>query len=300
LDTPVLFLIFNRPDTSQKVFNCIRKAKPKKLFVSADGARSSKPGEDVKCAETRNIINNIDWDCEVYTNFSGVNLGCKKGVSSGINWFFNNVSEGIILEDDCIPDESFFRFAESMLEKYRNNERIMHIGGTNFQDGIKRNEYSYYFSRLCHVWGWATWKRAWDKYNVNIPDFTDGRFSEISNQINHDKYFQSHFYNLFLTAKENRIDTWDFQWVWTVWNNNGISIIPQSNLVENIGFGAEATHTKDSKSELSSMKTNPMMDILHPDIIETDLKADLYTFRTKIRVSKFKKVIGLIKNKFGR
>jgi hypothetical protein len=281
------------------VFNSIRKVKPGKLFVSADGARHTKPGEDFKCAETRNIINQVDWDCEVRTNFSDVNLGCKKGVSSGINWFFSNVSEGIILEDDCIPDESFFRFCESMLNKYRENERIMHIGGTNFQDGIKRNEFSYYFSRLCHVWGWATWKRAWEKYNVSIPDFTAESFSDITGMINPDKKFLNHFYNLFLTAKENRIDTWDFQWVWTVWNNNGISIIPQSNLVENIGFGEEATHTKDSKSELSSIKTDAITDILHPDKIETDIIADLYTFRTKIKVSRLKKVTTLIKNKLG-
>jgi hypothetical protein len=134
---------------------------------------------------------------------------------------------------------------------------------------------------------------------VSIPDFTDERFSDISNIINPDKKFLKHFYNLFLTAKENRIDTWDFQWVWTVWNNNGISIIPRSNLVENIGFGEEATHTKDSKSELSSMKTDTMTEIVHPDTADIDTKADLYTFEKKINVSKLKKVAALIKNKIG-
>ena len=131
-------MIFNRPDTTYEVFESIRKIKPKKLFVSADGPRAGKPGEDEKCRLTRDVINKIDWDCELHTNFSESNLGCKRGVTKGINWFFDNVDEGIILEDDCLADPSFFTLCSELLEKYRGDESVMHIGGVNFQDGIKR------------------------------------------------------------------------------------------------------------------------------------------------------------------
>lgn len=170
-NTPILFLIFNRPETTEKIFRRIREIQPRRLFISADGPRLNKLNEEKKCAESRKIANGVDWECEVKTHFSERNLGCRLGVSSGINWFFNNVQEGIILEDDCLPDTSFFYFCTALLEHFQNNERIMHIGGVNFQDGRTRGTGSYYFSKLSHIWGWATWKRAWNKYNVDIPHY---------------------------------------------------------------------------------------------------------------------------------
>lgn len=169
--TPILFLIFNRPETTERVFQQIRKIQPRQLFVSADGPRPTKIGEQETCEQVQKIIQKIDWKCDLKTNYSEKNLGCRVAVSSGINWFFNHVYEGIILEDDCVPDISFFHFCETMLEYYRNDERIMHIGGFNYQDGIIRGSGSYYFSQLSHIWGWATWKRAWDKYDVNVSTY---------------------------------------------------------------------------------------------------------------------------------
>ena len=228
-------------------------------------------------------------------NFSDENLGCKRGVVKGISWFFDNVEEGIIVEDDCILDESFFYFAQDLLEYYKNDERIMHIGAGNFQDGIQRGKASYYFSKLCHVWGWATWKRAWKNYDVGIKSFDEFKSRNLIQNILDDKKMQEHWMKLFQTVHDNRLDTWDFQWVYTVWKNNGLSIIPNQNLVSNIGFGEDATHTKDSKSNMAETKTGKLENIVHPEFVIPDLKADRYTFYNKIKLSKIKKV----KQKFG-
>jgi len=288
--TPILFLIFNRPDTTEKVFEIIRKIKPEKLFVSADGPRANKPGEKEKCDQTRKIIGRVDWDCKVYKNFSDENLGCKKGVVKGINWFFENVEEGIIIEDDCILEDSFFTFAREMLGKYRHDERIMHIGAANFQDGKKRGEESYYFSKFCHVWGWATWRRAWQHYDVQIKSFGEFKSEGKIKNILPDKKMQQHWLKLFRTVYDNRLDTWDFQWVYTVWEQKGLSIIPNVNLVSNIGFGEEATHTKDSAHVLAENVHGKLSEIIHPKEVAQNTEADRYTFYHKIYRSKWKKI----------
>lgn len=248
MNTPVLFIVFNRPDTTQEVFNVIRKVKPKKLFISADGARNS--SELTLCDKTREIIKQVDWDCEVMTLFQETNLGCKLGVSTAINWFFNNVDEGIILEDDCLPSKSFFTFCEYMLNKYRYDDEVMHIGGVNFLPEMKE---SYYFSRYNCIWGWATWKRAWEKYDVNMQNFPKFKEEKLINRIFSNKIIKLYWMSLFSQAFKNKIDTWDYQWTFAVWNNNGISILPGVNLISNIGFDERATHTKSSESKLSKL-----------------------------------------------
>lgn len=296
LHTPILFLIFNRPDTTAKVFERIREIKPEKLFVSADGPRANKPGEAERCEQTRKIIEGVDWECEVHRNFSNENLGCKKGVVKGINWFFENVEEGIIIEDDCILEDSFFTFTEEMLSRYRNDERIMHIGAANFQDGKKRGDASYYFSKFCHVWGWATWRRAWKYYDVQIKSF--GKFREDNKiaKILSDEKMQAHWMKLFQTVYDNALDTWDFQWVYTVWEQGAMSIIPNVNFVSNIGFGEEATHTVDSSHALAENKTEKLTEIIHPQKFEQNSEADTYTFYHKIYQSKLNKIITKLKS----
>jgi hypothetical protein len=295
-DIPILFLIFNRPDTTEKVFEKIREIKPRNLYVSSDGARANRPGELEKCEQAKSILKNIDWECELNVNFSEVNFGCKEGVTKGINWFFENVECGIILEDDCVPDLSFFRFCKAMLEKHKDDKRVMHIGGVNFQDSYKRGNNSYYFSRFCHVWGWATWKDRWQKYDVSMSDFNDVKYKEISEIITDDKEIRNYYKRLFDTVKNNKLDTWDFQWVWTVWKNDGVSIIPNVNLVKNIGFGEEATHTVSTSSKISELSTGSISEISFNDNIEPDGEADRYTYYHKIRKSKFEKLIEVIKN----
>ena len=175
VNTPVLFLIFNRPETTEIVFSVIRKAEPPRLYVAADGPRPDYPNDAESCEIVRAIATDVNWDCKVKTLFRDQNLGCKLAASKAIDWFFEQELEGIILEDDCLPDQSFFWFCQELLGKYRDDTRIMHIGGTNFQFGKERTKYSYYFSRYAHVWGWASWRRAWKFYDVEMKNWRDCR-----------------------------------------------------------------------------------------------------------------------------
>jgi hypothetical protein len=293
--TPILFLIFNRPDTTNKVFENIREIQPRQLFISADGPRPNKTNERQQCDEARKIIQRIDWECELKTNISEINLGCRVGVSSGIHWFFSNVSEGIILEDDCLPDISFFHFCENLLQFYRNDERIMHIGGFNYQDNMMRGTGSYYFSRLSHVWGWATWKRAWDMYDVDIhsyPQLLELRLlSSVFSDPTMRRYLQK---NIELVYKKKK-DTWDVQWQYTVSINNGLTIIPNRNLVSNIGFDLQATHTIDDFHPLANRPTSSMEKISHPSFMVPDCCADHYTMKKYDNPNKIKKLWQLIR-----
>jgi hypothetical protein len=289
-DTPILFLIFNRPDTTVKVFEKIREIQPRQLFISADGPRPDKKGEREKCEEARNVIQKIDWKCDLQVNFSEKNMGCRVGVSSGIDWFFNQVSEGIILEDDCLPDTSFFQFCKELLEYYRNDNRIMHIGGVNLQDGRTRGTGSYYFSNITHIWGWATWKRAWEKYDVNMRSYpkllAEGMFSTIFPDPAMRRYWRK---NIELVYK-NIKDTWDVQWQYAVAVNKGLAILPNSNLISNIGFDLNATHTIDNFHTLANRPTSPLETILHPMSTVPDLQADAYSMMKYLNPNKLKKL----------
>lgn len=295
LNTPVAFIIFNRPDTTARVFAEIAKARPAKLLVVADGARKNRVGEAEKCAATRAIINQVDWPCEVLTNYSDVNLGCKNRVSSGLDWVFEQVPEAIILEDDCLPDPSFFRFCEEVLEKYRDDERIAMISGDNFQFGNKRGDASYYFSRYNHIWGWASWRRAWKHYDVNMklwPSFRDDRYLDC---LFADKSVKAHWSDTFDAVYAGKIDTWDYQWAFASWANNMLSIMPNVNLISNIGFGIDATHTQDS-SIYADMPVQPLsFPLYHPNLILPHIQADNFTSTGMFSNSLSKRLITKIK-----
>jgi hypothetical protein len=294
LNVPLLFLIFNRPDTTQQVFDEIRKAQPPQLFVAADGPRKNQVADYELCKKTREIIHQVDWDCKVFTRFQDENLGCRHAVSSAITWFFSNVEEGIILEDDCIPDQSFFRFCQDLLEKYRDDERIMMVSGNNFQFGKRRTNYSYYFSKYFHIWGWATWKRAWNYYDVDMkswPKIKDGRWlKDILKDKNAEKFWEKIFENTF----RGTINTWDFQWVFSCWIQNGLAILPNVNLVKNIGFDGNATHTK-GKNKLANLSVNSIhFPLKNPEFVIADNDADA---RTQMLLMQKKNIIHLIQEK---
>jgi hypothetical protein len=299
-DTPILFLIFNRPGTTERVFQTIRAIRPRQLFVSADGPRLSKKNEQLQCEETRSIIRNIDWDCTLKTNFSEKNLGCRVAVSSAIDWFFANVNEGIILEDDCLPDQSFFPFCESLLQKYRRDLRIMHINGVNCQDGVLRGNGSYYFSGLSHVWGWATWKRAWDAYDVNIATYPEFLATNMLQDMFPLQAMQRYWRKRFDLVFNRLKDTWDFQWQYSLSINNGLCITPNVNLVSNIGFNLNATHTIDNFHSLANRPTSSLASIVHPPFVSADHAADRYEFRKYVEPHKFKKLWQLIRRSLQR
>jgi hypothetical protein len=295
LNTPVAFLIFNRPDKSALVFAEIAKAKPPKLLVVADGPRTNRPGEAEKCQATRALIKQVDWDCEVLCNFSEVNLGCKQRIATGLDWVFEQVTEAIILEDDCLPHPSFFPYCEELLERYRDEDTIGMINGSNFQFGQKRGEASYYFSRFPHVWGWASWRRAWKDYDINIHKWPNLRKSEWFNSFFEKNSERNFWIKYFNKVYNKKIDTWDYQWTLSNWITDRLIITPNINLISNIGFDREATHTQGASLYANLDVENLTFPLHHPANIERDVEADNYTGKTFFSNALFNRVFRKIK-----
>ena len=275
LKTPIAFLIFNRPSLTDIVFEAIARAKPQKLLVVADGPRF--PGESEKCQKARSVIEKIDWECEVLTNFSQINLGCKQRISSGLDWVFSEVEEAIILEDDCLPAPSFFYFCETLLDHYRHDKRIMHISGNNFQQDRIKTDHSYYYSKYSHVWGWASWRRAWEYYDVDMKTWLEYKKLGMICSACEDSYEQKYWIDIFNRVFEGAVSTWDYQWLYACWSQNGLSILPNLNLVSNIGFGLDATHTSTNCSQ-ANLPIDNIWEIDHPSFVARFQAADTFTF----------------------
>lgn len=285
-NTPILFLIFNRPDTTQKVFERIREIKPKQLFIAADGPREGNECDKINCKAARAIASHVDWDCEVNTFFREENLGCGLAVSKAITWFFDQVEEGIILEDDVLPDLSFFFYCKELLNYYKHDKSIMHIGGANFQEPQKREVFSYYFSNLPCVWGWATWKRAWEKFSYDVSDYLDFIEGNHAEKIFPNKQLRENRRKILQRVHLNEIDTWDYRWSYSIWKQRGISIVPSNNLVLNVGFNVTATHTK-GENPFAKIPVVPLPGIIrHPKVIRVNKKADEYCLKTYYSISK--------------
>lgn len=294
--SPLLFLTFNRLDTTKKVFEVIKQVKPPKLYLASDGARADKFGEKEVVESVRNfLLNNIDWQCEVKTLFRENNLGCGNAVSGAINWFFENEEMGIILEDDCLPSKSFFRFCDELLLRYKDDQRIMHISGDNFQDGISRGDGSYYFSKITHIWGWASWRRAWKFYDFNMKSLDNFINYKIDENIWTQNKIRKYWLKQFKKVSIGKIDTWDYQWNYCLIVNNGLSILPNINLVENIGFNSDATHTINSKLKMP-IANEITFPLIHPQFFVPDLEADTYTFNKQYQQSFYSKIKGKLKN----
>lgn len=296
----VLFLIFNRPDTTSQVFDEIKAAKPSRLYIAADGPRSNRPEETALCHDTREIVKDIDWKCEVKTLYRLKNLGCKNAMSSAIDWFFENEEEGIILEDDCLPSKSFFYYCDTLLEKYRFDARIRHIAGSNLQRGKKWGNASIYFTNQTHVWGWASWRRVWKDYDKDLNQYNQLDIPEKLSNIFTDQFVIEEWTKFFTQLKANEIDTWDFQLAFLNFFNNGLSVNPNVNLISNIGFRADATHTLAVDSPYANIPLEELWNIKYPTYILPEKKADYallsYDFNLKQRWEKHNK----LKNRFKR
>ena len=295
MKSPVIFIIFNRPDTTKQVFEAIRKAKPPKLLVIADGPRQDHVDDFDKCNKTRAIID-VDWPCELITHYSDDNIGCKVNISSGLDWAFSKVDEAIILEDDCLPHPTFFRFCDEMLEYYRDDDRIAMISGDNFQFGKKRTNYSYYFSRYPHIWGWATWKRSWDNYDIDMkvwPEIRDGRWLEDVLQSKLAAWYWRYIFNSVFNGKT---DSWGYPWTFSCWKQGEVSVLPNNNLISNIGSGVDALHTKN-KDKYSEMDTSPaQFPISHPPHVVPDHVADIITEKEMFSGSAPKRLVKKLLN----
>ena len=291
ISTPVALFIFNRPDLTKIVFDRIAQVKPKKLLVVADGPRPDRLGEEEKCKQTRSIVDLVDWDCDVLTNFSAQNLCCGKRVSSGLHWVFSEVEEAIVLEDDILPTPSFFNFCQVLLERYRDDERIMHISGDNSLNQ-KRNEHSYYFSKYAHIWGWASWRRAWQHYDYSIKSWADFKHSNLLAQVCDSPYEHKFWTGIFDQMHEDPQikDTWDYQWMYTCLSQGGLAIEPNRNLISNLGFNRlDSAHATGYNSR-SKLETDDIWEIIHPPFTVRDREADSITFDNIFDSKKLKKM----------
>jgi len=275
MNVPVLLVIFNRPDLTRRALAAIRRVRPRTLLVVADGPRSA--AEAALCAQTRDVISEVDWDCTVLTNYADENLGCGIRVHTGIDWAFSQFEELIILEDDCIPDPSFFSFCAQLLEYYREDKRVMHISGNNFQPEQPSTSYGYYFSKYTHAWGWATWRRAWKHFDWTLKQWPElkksGMIRGWCEDLNEQRYWTEIFDRMYAGAP----DIWDYQWNCSCWAQNGLTIIPTVNLVSNIGEGPDATHTKELGPYLNR-PVHSIGSVEHPPFMIRDCEADAYTF----------------------
>ncbi len=267
--TPVVFIFFNRIECTKKVFSSIRDLKPMHLYLVSDGARNEE--ENIVVKEIRGYIEkSIDWECDIHREYSDVNLGCKKRVSSGISWVFETEEQAIILEDDCVPNRSFFFFCDELLKKYRYEDKVMTISG-NLNVPDYTPQFSYIFSRFLHVWGWATWKRAWSLYDIEMRDYPSNK--EIMNWLN--PKLRAMKRNEFDLVYNCELDTWDFQWQYCIWKNEGLCIKPNVNTIENIGFDELATHTKTRSKLVEKLSFSSIeFPLTHPMSVELDKKYD--------------------------
>ena len=279
--TPILYLVFNRPELTRKSLACLRAIRPATLYVVADGPRATVPDDTSHCDETRQVVDEgIDWPCSVHKRYRPVNLGCRHSVAAAITWFFEQEPEGIILEDDCLPTPSFFPYCEAMLTQYRHDTRIFHIAGVNLMPTPVPSQDSYYFSKFPHVWGWASWHRAWKNYDVTMSSWPQFKATNLMSGICPNPREQSFYTDIFDRVHSRQIDTWDFQWFYTCWSNHALTIVPRHSLVSNCGFGPDATHTRKQNPRFADMSTTDLdiSKIQHPPFIACNGSLDTQLF----------------------
>jgi hypothetical protein len=276
-DVPVVFVLFNRPELARKVFDVLRVAQPRILYVVADGPREGHADDAGLCSETLKILDTVDWPCRIVRDIADTNMGCQKRVSSGVSRALSEFERCIVLEDDCVPDPSFFPFCSELLERYERDERIMAVSGDNFVNSQTRSN-TYYFSRFNHIWGWATWRRAWNLFDFEMKDWPAYKQARTLYEIWPDGRSARYWERLFDATHDGLINSWGYRWTFCCWRNNGLTALPDVNLVTNIGFGAGATHTKQRKSAWAVRPVGSMaFPLHHPSVIEPNRAADLRT-----------------------
>jgi hypothetical protein len=277
---PVAFFIFNRPLPTRRVFDEIKKLKPAILLITADGPRH---GADKPLVEaTRKIVEIIDWPCDVRRNYSDINLGVKRRMYTGIDWVFSQFEQAILLEDDCLPDPTFFPYCTQLLEKHKDDDRIMMISGTHMLPGQRWSDDSYYYTVMTHIWGWATWRRAWQHYRADMPDWP----SQVASGFPGDfvpSPKAAHFYSKMMAdTYTGNLVAWGLAWMYAAWKRRAVSICPSVNLISNIGFGPDATHTR-KVDPFANLPTQPMpFPLVHPKTVAANTEADLAFFKVAI------------------
>lgn len=293
---PILLLVCDRPDLTCRVFERIREVRPRQLYVAADGPRLDGPQDARLCEEARAAALHVDWECDVQTLLRERNLGCKQAVSSAVTWFFENVEEGIVLEDDCVPDPAFFRFCAELLGRYRDDERVVGIGGNNFRGTRARGGDSYTFSAYNQTWGWATWRRAWTHFDGTLSLWPGLRETDWLEDFLADRTAARFWRAVFDRDFQGQIDTWDFAWTLACWVQHGLTVHPSVNLVSNIGFDDRATHTRNPASPLAGVRADSIdFPLVHPRALLRDYEADRFTaehvHKVRLRTSRRRRAL---------
>lgn len=280
----VLMLVFNRPDVTEQVFQAVRSARPPRLYIAADGPRPGRLQDQETTAQVREVIKQVDWPCEVHTRFLTVNLGCRDAVSSAIDWFFSKEEQGIVLEDDVLPSPAFFIYCDTMLERYKHDQRVFSVVGNNLVEPWYQHPQSHFFSNVFFVWGWASWRRAWKHYDVNIAQWPKTKLQVGQPPYRPTQKLHRAYWNLVfdLTYKQQIATCWDHQWTYTHWVQDALCVTPSRNLVQNIGFGTEATHTSVTEPayiQQLSVATQFQMDEAAPRIVNN---SDYYQAMSRV------------------
>jgi hypothetical protein len=275
-DVPVVLIVFQRPDTTARVLDAVRKVQPSRLFVIADGPRTGRPAEEKRCRQVRALFEDMGWDCTVYRNFAEENQGLKLRVVSGLDWVFDHVDRAIILEDDCVPDPVFFPFCDTLLDRYASISNVFTISGNNFQPEW-RTDASYYFSRYMHCWGWATWKTAWEKMDPAMSSWPEVRRQGWLQQLFATPSAAAYWHDIFERVFNSEIDSWAYVWQYCIWMYGGINVLPEVNLVRNVGHGDLATHTKEDHSAPVRHGDALSQPFKHPPCVLRHRVADDYT-----------------------
>ncbi|MBT8541012.1 nucleotide-diphospho-sugar transferase [Polynucleobacter paneuropaeus] len=285
-ELPILLLIFNRPDLTKKLIESLGKLKPKFLYIAADGPRENYLHDNDLCSQARAISQSLAWPCEVKTLFRTENLGCRKAVSEAIDWFFDEVEEGVVLEDDSIVDLSFFQFSLEMLDKYRNDSNIVCISAQNFGSSLSKTHNSYYFSIYNHCWGWASWRRAWALYDKNMSAWPKLRDTSWLGKVGGGFVFVDYWRNIFNAVYRGDIDSWAYVWTFSCWHKSGLTIIPDVNLVKNIGIGEHGTRTNSrSPKEWMLDSSQLIFPLEHPTLVSQNKLRDQWTSKNIFKIT---------------
>lgn len=267
---PIVLIMFRRPELTRRVADAIAAIRPQTLFVVADGPRENRPDDRELCRQTRAIIDGIDWPGAVVKDYSNVNLGCGRRPATGIDWVFNQVDQAIILEDDCVPHPTFFRYCEELLERYRDDERVMHIAGSTYRHEPLPTRYSYAFSQMNAAWGWATWRRAWKHFDHTVklwPELRESTWlADVLPEPRVERFWAESFDRAF--EKEGNVSYWDHQWAFALWAHSGLAAVPRRNLVTNIGCNRDATHCASEDDVMGNIPSFEMpFPLNHPPCV---------------------------------
>lgn len=283
--TPIALFVFNRPDCTARVLTAVRAARPAQLYVVGDGPRVGRTEDQVNCAAVRRVVEQaIDWPCAVQMNFSTENLGCGRRISSGLDWVFEQAERAIVLEDDCVPDPTFFPYCAELLERYADEPRVGMISGCNFRASAAPPTESYFFSAYNFIWGWAAWRRSWRLFDATMTRWPELRDSRWLQTWLRSRTAAAYWHERFDAMHRGQIDTWDYPWTFSLWASGLVSILPSVNLVTNIGFGPGATHSPAADGRLGIAAARMSFPLRHPATITRDFSADHFFERHVFRI----------------